>query len=111
MSIVSIFRIHREYTLWDDILPVNWTDGTAILSTGAVKDNVYFDARDCNKLMFYIDFTVGGLAYMQFRVLFSPDRINWYQKTTTTYAGGVLTGVVNVDRFAVTGRYRISFSI
>ena len=108
MSSVSIFRIHREYTLWDAVLPNGWTNGTAILSTSdGDEDNEVIDARDCNKLVLYYDVTMGNSARIDIELLFSDDKSTWYRRQIGTLVGGVNTLSVYYSSVTASGQYRL----
>ena len=110
MPSTSHFYIHRQYEVWDAVLPGAWTDGTAILSTGT-EDNVYFDAKDCNKLMLYFDTTLGSATLIEVKIFFSDDATTWYQRTSEALVGGVNTLAVYYESMTASGQYRLPITI
>lgn len=110
MPSTSHFYIHREYGLWDAILSGEWTDGTAILSTGT-EDNEYIDAKDCNKLVLYLDATLANLTSIDVKIFFSDDGLTWRQRTSEALVGGVNTLAVYYESMAASGHYRLPISI
>lgn len=111
----SIFTIQRKYLLWDAVLPTTLTDGTAILSTSDDdSDNEAIDARDCNKLMLYLDVNMGDANSIDVQVLFSDTNLTsttWYPRTTGTIATGVNTLSAYHERVTASGQYRIPIDI
>ena len=112
MPSVSHYYIHREYEVWDAILPTNWTNGTAILSASdSDEDNEYVDAKDCNKLVLYFDVTLGSLTSVDVKIFFSDDASTWYQRTSEALVGGVNTLAIYYERMGASENYRLPITI
>jgi len=112
MPSTSHFYIHRQYEVWDTILPNDWTDGTAILSTSEEdEDNEYIDAHDCNKLVLYFDVTLGSATLIEVKIFFSDDTATWHQRTSEALVGGVNTLAVYYESMAAAGQYRLPITI
>ena len=110
MPSVSHFYIHREYELWDAVLPTGWTNGTAVLSTGT-EDNEHVDAKDCNKLVLYFDATLKNLTSVDIKIFFSDDATTWCQRTSEALVAGVNTLAVYYESMTAGGEYRLPIAI
>jgi len=117
MPSTSHFYIQRQYTLWNAAISSAWTDGVAILSTGE-EDNGAVDAKDCNKLMLYLNVSMGDSNRIDIKVLFSDTNLDsivfstvWYPRTDGTIVAGVNTLSAYYESVTVSGQYRIPITI
>ena len=115
MPSISHFYIHREYELWNAVLPNDFTNGTAILSTSDDdEDNEAIDAEDCNYLVLYIYLSLGSSSSMDLKIYFTDNATTtlvaaalWYQEVGSSVTAGVSTDSMLSHRYSASGTYRL----
>jgi hypothetical protein len=79
----------------------------AILTNSYVAGTVLNNLKSQDKLVVLADFTKGSLTSAEIKIEYSIDGTTWFQESTKTVSGGVITEALAEHTMAATGLYYI----
>jgi len=89
---------------------------TLTVRASSILTNAYvageeIDAKDCNTLVLYVNYTGGSLTSTDIKISYSYDASTWYQESMTTAATGTTTQYENIHKFSSDGSYRLKIPV
>ena len=89
---------------------------TLAVRASSILTNAYvageeIDAKDCNTLVLYVNYTGGSLTSTDIKISYSYDASTWYQESMTAAATGTTTQYENIHKFSSDGSYRLKIPV